>query len=169
MTHHDHSHAEGGATPKYEAKVLTVSDSVVLGNRDDTSGPAVVEYLESHGIKVVDERVCADGSETVSNQLSSMAYNFWGLIVTAGGTGFGPRDLTPEGTVRILDRRAYGFSEAMRATDPKGRLSRGVSGTRGKALILNVAGSPSASKPMLDAVIDVIPHALDLMAGEQPH
>jgi len=153
---------------RYEAKVLTVSDSVVLGNRPDTSGPAVVEYLEEHGFTVVDSRVCADGSETVANQLSSMSFNFWGIIVTAGGTGFGPRDLTPEGTVRILDRRAYGFSEAMRATDPKGRLSRGVSGTRGSTLIMNVAGSPSASRPMLDAVIDVVPYALDLMAGKTP-
>ncbi|NLA37193.1 MAG: MogA/MoaB family molybdenum cofactor biosynthesis protein [Actinobacteria bacterium] len=169
MTEHDHAHAAGSGDHLYEAKVLTVSDSVVLGNREDTSGPAVVEYLEAHGFRVVDLRVCPDGSDTVSNQLSSMAYNFWGLIVTAGGTGFGPRDMTPEGTVRILDRRAYGFSEAMRATDPKGRLSRGVSGTRGSALILNVAGSPAASKPMLDAVIDVIPHALDLMAGKTPH
>ncbi|HNI36179.1 MAG TPA: molybdopterin-binding protein, partial [Microthrixaceae bacterium] len=80
--------------------------------------------------------------------------------------GFSPRDMTPEGTVRILDRRAYGLSEAMRAVNPLGRLSRGVAGTRGRALILNVPGSTSGSIEMLDAVLDVIPHAIRLMGGD---
>jgi len=85
--------------------------------------------------------------------------------VSTGGTGFSPRDMTPEGTVRILDRRAYGLSEAMRSVNPLGRLSRGVAGTRGRALILNVPGSTSGSIEMLDAVLDVIPHAIRLMGG----
>ncbi|HKY14016.1 MAG TPA: molybdopterin-binding protein, partial [Microthrixaceae bacterium] len=113
---------------------------------------------------------CADGAEPVANALSHMAYSFNGLIVTTGGTGFGPRDKTPEGTRRVLDRRASGLAEAMRAVNPLGRLSRGVAGTRGSALIVNVAGSTKGAVEMLDAILDIVPHALSLMAGENaPH
>jgi molybdenum cofactor synthesis domain-containing protein len=153
-----------------QAKVLTVSDGVMSGTREDRSGAALVEQLEAAGYEVVEHRVCSDGSEAVANALSHMAYFFNGLIVTTGGTGFGPRDKTPEGTRRVLDRRASGLAEAMRAANPLGRLSRGVAGTRGRSLILNVAGSPSGAVEMLDAVLDIVPHALSLMAGEnQPH
>ncbi|MFN8053226.1 MAG: MogA/MoaB family molybdenum cofactor biosynthesis protein [Acidimicrobiales bacterium] len=148
-----------------KAKVLTVSDGVMAGTREDRSGAALVERLTEAGFRIVEHRVCADGSETVAHALAHMAYNFLGLIVSTGGTGFSPRDMTPEGTVRILDRRAYGLSEAMRAVNPLGRLSRGVAGTRGRALILNVPGSTSGSIEMLDAVLDVIPHAIRLMGG----
>ena len=93
-----------------------------------------------------------------------MAYAFNGMIVTTGGTGFGPRDQTPEGTRRLLDREAPGLAEAMRAINPLGRLSRGVAGTRGLALIVNTPGSREGAVEMLEAVIDVVPHALELMA-----
>ncbi len=153
-----------------KAKVLTVSDGVHAGIRADTSGDALVERLKAEGFQVVEHRVCEDGTEQVGNALSFMAYAFHGLIVTTGGTGFGPRDKTPEGTRRMLDRRAPGLAEAMRAVNPLGRLSRGVAGTRGLALILNVAGSTKGAVEMLEAVIDVVPHALALMSGEDaPH
>jgi molybdenum cofactor synthesis domain-containing protein len=94
-----------------------------------------------------------------------MAYGFNGVIVTTGGTGFGPRDLTPEATKRILDRTAPGMAEAMRAVNPLGRLSRNIAGIRGASLILNTPGSPAGAVEMLDAVLDVVPHALNLMSG----
>jgi molybdopterin adenylyltransferase len=169
MSPSDHHHDHG--TPKpLKAKVLTVSDGVTAGTRVDESGAALVERLTEAGFRIVEHRVCADGSETVAHALAHMAYNFLGLIVSTGGTGFSPRDMTPEGTVRILDRRAYGLSEAMRAANPLGRLSRGVAGTRGRALILNVPGSTKGAVEMLDAVLDVIPHAINLMGGaEEEH
>lgn len=157
---------QDAATPALKAKILTVSDSVVAGTREDRSGPALAERLAAEGFRIVERRVCADGSETTAQALANMSYNFHGLIVTTGGTGFAPRDMTPEGTVRILDRRAYGLSEAMRAVNPLGRLSRGVAGTRGSALIVNVPGSSKGAIEMLDAVLDVVPHALRLMGGE---
>jgi len=89
--------------------------------------------------------------------------------VTTGGTGFGPRDLTPEGTRTVLERDAPGIAEAMRLVSPLGRLSRGIAGTIGHALVLNVPGSPKGSVECIGAVLDVIPHALELLAGEQPH
>lgn len=147
------------------AKVLTVSDGVVAGSRSDESGPAVAERLREAGYQVIEQRVCADGVEPVGNTLGHLAFAFHGLIVTTGGTGFGPRDLTPEGTRRALDRHAPGLAEAMRAVNPLGRLSRGVAGTRGNALIINVAGSPKGAVEMLDAVIDVLPHALRLIGA----
>jgi len=148
-----------------QAKVLTVSDGVSSGNREDSSGPALVAQLTGAGFEVVEHRVVQDGSEHVANALSHMAFRFNGLIVTTGGTGFGPRDKTPEGTRRILDRQAPGLAEAMRQVNPLGRLSRGVAGTRGRALILNVAGSTRGAVEMLEAVIDVAPHAVELMTN----
>lgn len=152
------------------AKVLTVSDGVVGGTRQDLAGPALAAQLEDAGFEVVDRRVCADGAEAVANSLSHMAYRFNGLIVTTGGTGFGPRDKTPEGTRRVLDRRASGLSEAMRAVSPLGRLSRGVAGTRGICLIVNVPGSPGGAVEQLGAILDIVPHALRLMVDNSaPH
>lgn len=147
------------------AKVLTVSDGVIAGTRQDRSGPALVETLERAGFTVVSRAVVADGRETVGEAIVELTAGFRGLVVTTGGTGFGPRDLTPEGTGIVLDRRAPGLAEAMRAVNPLGRLSRGVAGTRGEALVVNTPGSPGGAVECLDAVIDVIPHALSLMAG----
>lgn len=151
------------------AKVLTVSDGVVAGTREDRSGPALVERLEAAGFTVVDHRVVEDGRAPVGEALVELADGFAGLIVTTGGTGFGPRDLTPEGTRVILDREAPGLAEAMRAVNPLGRLSRGLAGTRGAALILNTPGSSAGAVENLDAVLDVVPHALHLLAGEPTH
>lgn len=148
------------------AKVLTVSDGVVAGTREDRSGEQLVERLVSAGYEVVDRRTVADGVGTVAAALTDMAAGFAGLLITTGGTGFGPRDLTPEGTRLVLDREAPGMAEAMRlANPPKGRLSRGVCGAMGECLVLNTPGSSAGAVESLDAVIDVVPHALDLLAG----
>ena len=152
---------------KLEAKVLTVSDGVFHGVRDDRSGVALEERLREGGWFVAERRVVADGVESVRDALREMAVGFAGLIVTTGGTGFGPRDLTPEGTKLVLDREAPGVAEAMRLINPKpGRLSRGTAGTAGTALIINTPGSPKGCVECLDAVIDMAPHALSLMTGE---
>jgi molybdopterin adenylyltransferase len=147
------------------AKVLTVSDGVAAGSREDRSGPALVGRLGDAGYDVVEHRVVPDGRETVGEALVELADGFVGLVVTSGGTGFGPRDLTPEGTAVILDREAPGLAEAMRLVNPLGRLSRAIAGTRGRTLILNAPGSASGAVECLEAVLDVLPHALRLLAG----
>jgi molybdopterin adenylyltransferase len=150
-------------TSGIEAKVLTVSDGVVAGTREDRSGVALDERLRAEGFTVVDRRVVADGTDSVAAALRDMAAGFGGLIVTTGGTGFGPRDLTPEGTRAVIDREAPGLAEAMRLVSPLGRLSRGVAGTVGTALVLNTPGSPKGAVECLDAVIDIVPHAVRLL------
>ncbi|MCP4434975.1 MAG: MogA/MoaB family molybdenum cofactor biosynthesis protein [Actinomycetia bacterium] len=152
--------------PKLAAKVLTVSDGVAAGTRKDKGGHAVAEYLQAAGFEVVEHRVSSDGIDEVANTLTYLAYGFNGVIVTTGGTGFGPRDLTPEATKRILDRSAPGIAEAMRAVNPLGRLSRNIAGTRGRALILNTPGSPKGAVEMLDSIVDILAHVVELMAGE---
>ena len=145
------------------AKVLTVSDGVVDGTRDDRSGTALVEQLVAAGFIVDDHQVVADGVETVAAALTSMSDGFAGLIVSTGGTGFTPRDLTPEGTRQVIEREAPGLAEAMRLVNPLGRLSRGIAGIRGNSIICNTPGSPTGCVEQLDAILDVLPHALRLL------
>ncbi|MGH9127650.1 MAG: MogA/MoaB family molybdenum cofactor biosynthesis protein [Acidimicrobiales bacterium] len=147
------------------AKVLTVSDGVMAGTREDRSGAALAELLGASGFEVVDSQVVADGVASVAKGLHDLADAFSGLLVTTGGTGFGPRDLTPEGTRSVLEREAPGMAEAMRLVSPLGRLSRAVAGTVGGCLILNTPGSPKGAVECLEAVLDVLPHALDLLVG----
>jgi molybdenum cofactor synthesis domain-containing protein len=147
--------------------VITVSDGVVRGTREDLSGAALVEVLEAGGFSVVERSVVADGVASVAGELARVSASFHGLVVTTGGTGFAPRDQTPEGTREIIERDAPGLAEAMRLISPLGRLSRGVAGVRGKAVIINTPGSPKGAAECLGAVIDVLPHALDLL-GERP-
>ena len=147
------------------AKVITVSDSVSTGGRVDRAGPALVERLEVGGFRVDDHRVVADGTEQVADALARAASGFHGVVVTTGGTGFGPRDLTPEGTALVLEREAPGLAEAMRAVNPLGRLSRGRAGTVGRSLVLNLPGSPGGAVECLEAVLDVLPHAVALLGG----
>ena len=156
-------------TATNRARVLTVSDGVVEGTRDDRSGAALAARLRAEGYEVDRHEVCADGVEAVAGALRSLCDGFEGLVVTTGGTGFGPRDLTPEGTRQVLDREAPGLAEAMRLVNPLGRLSRAVAGTVGAALVRNTPGSTSGAVETLDAVLDVVPHALALLAGERPH
>ena len=152
-----------------QAKVLTVSDGVVAGTRDDRSGAALADALAGAGFTVVDREVCADGADQVAQRLAAMAEGFTGVIVTTGGTGFAPRDQTPEGTLRVVDRQAPGLAEAMRLVNPLGRLSRAVAGTRGRCLILNTPGSTSGAVECFESVADVVPHALALLADEPTH
>jgi molybdopterin adenylyltransferase len=151
------------------ARVLTVSDGVVEGTREDRSGDALVARLEAAGFEVDRREVVADGVDSVAGALRDLCEGFAGLVVTTGGTGFGPRDLTPEGTKAVLEREAPGLAEAMRLVSPLGRLSRAAAGTIGHALVLNTPGSTSGSVETLEAVLDVVPHALDLLAGGRPH
>jgi molybdenum cofactor synthesis domain-containing protein len=151
------------------AKVLTVSDGVIAGTREDRSGDALVATLSAAGFSVVDRRVTSDGVESVADALVALCEGFAGLVVTTGGTGFGPRDLTPEGTRAVIEREAPGLAEAMRLVSPLGRLSRALAGTRGQALVVNTPGSSNGAVETLTAVLDVVPHALDLLAGGHPH
>jgi len=151
------------------AKVITVSDGVAEGVREDRSGAALEVHLTDAGFDVVGRIVTADGTDAVAAALRSACQGFAGLVVTTGGTGFGPRDLTPEGTLAVLDREAPGLAEAMRLVSPLGRLSRAAAGTRGECLILNTPGSTKGCVETLDAVLDVVPHALELLQGQRPH
>lgn len=151
------------------AKVITVSDGVADGTREDRSGAAVEAHLATAGFDVVERIVTPDGTEAVAATLRDACRGFAGLVVTTGGTGFGPRDLTPEGTLAVVEREAPGLAEAMRLVSPLGRLSRAAAGTLGPCLILNTPGSTSGCIETLDAVLDVLPHALDLLAGGRPH
>ncbi len=151
------------------AKVLTVSDSVSRGTREDGSGDALDAVLSQRGFQVVERRTVPDGVAPVSEALAELATSFTGLLVTTGGTGFAPTDLTPEATRAVMEREAPGLAEAMRAVSPLGRLSRGVAGTLGQCLLLNVPGSPRGAVESMEAVIDVLPHALELLAGGHPH
>ena len=155
------------ARPALAAKVLTISDGVAHGTRDDASGRALVDQLTTAGFEVVDHRVTPDGADDVAASLRDMTDGFAGLVVTTGGTGFAPRDQTPEGTRRVIEREAPGLAEAMRLISPFGRLSRGIAGIVGTAIVCNTPGSPKGCVEQLGAIIDVLPHALRLL-GEAP-
>ena len=169
-------HDQGLPARALAVKILTVSDGVVHGVREDRSGSALVVFCGDRGWEVVDAAVTADGVDEVASTLERLAEGFHGLIVTTGGTGFGPRDLTPEGTLTVLDRQAPGLAEAMRLVNPLGRLSRGVAGTLGRALVVNTPGSAAGCVECLEAVADVVPHAVRLIvnnldahpSGEKP-
>jgi molybdenum cofactor synthesis domain-containing protein len=158
----------------FAAKVLTVSDGVAEGVREDASGAALVERLTAEGATIAEHRICADGTDNVAHALRTMARGYAGLIVTTGGTGFGPRDLTPEGTTAVIEREAPGLVEAIRrVSDEGGRgfgmLSRAVAGTIGACLVVNTPGSSSGAIEALEVILPVVPHALDLLAGGLPH
>jgi molybdopterin adenylyltransferase len=152
-----------------QAKVLTVSDSVFQRLRADQSGPALVRSLEGLGFRVVEHDVVGDGIEPVAAALDRLSSSFCGLVATAGGTGFSPTDLTPEATRTLVDREAPGLAELVRSSSPLGPLSRGVAGTVGSCLIVNLPGSKAAAVESIEALADILPHALDLLAGGTPH
>ena len=147
-----------------QAKVLTVSDGVVHGTRQDISGEKLAEALERHGFVVVERAVTADGADNVARILTTLTEGFSGIVVSTGGTGFAPRDQTPEGTRRVIEREAPGLAEAMRLVSPLGRLSRGIVGIRGQAIICNTPGSPTGCVEQIEAIVDVLPHAVKLLA-----
>lgn len=153
----------------HEARVLTVSTSVAEGRATDRSGPAVAALLEANGFTVTTRSLVRDGRDEVAGALLALVDGFRGLVVTTGGSGFSPDDLTPEATRSVLEREAPGLAEAMRRASPLGRLSRGVAGTRGEALVLNLPGSVAGASESLESVLDVLVHALDLLGGGTPH
>jgi molybdenum cofactor synthesis domain-containing protein len=120
------------------------------------------------GFRIVDQKTVPDGTQPVGEALQQLCRSFAGLVVTTGGTGFSPTDLTPEATRTVIQREAPGLAEAMRTTSPLGRLSRGVAGTIGSCLVLNVPGSPKGAVESIEAVADVLAHALELLAGDRP-
>jgi len=152
-----------------EAKILTVSDSVHRGHAEDRSGSALAACLELARFDILERRVVPDGVEVVASALRDLTSSFDGMVVTTGGTGFSLRDLTPEATRSVIEREAPGLAEAMRLVNPLGRLSRGIAGTVGRCLVVNTPGSVSGSVECLEAILDVVPHALALLAGQNPH
>ncbi len=153
------------------AASVTVSDGVACGTREDTSGDLLTQRLEELGFEVA-RHVVADEVESISALLSDLAHECR-LVITTGGTGFGPRDVTPEATTGLIDRPAPGLAELIRAEGlrhtPMAALSRGVSGVIGSCLVVNLPGSPKAVKEGLDVLTPLLPHILQLLAGDTEH
>jgi molybdenum cofactor synthesis domain-containing protein len=151
---------------------LTVSDSCSRGEKKDLSGPAVAQALHQRNFEVVARSVVPDEQLAIQEKLVELCRSAR-LVVTTGGTGIAPRDVTPEATIAACDRLVEGISEQMRlAGMSKTRfaaLSRAVCGVRGTSLIVNLPGSPSGAVESLEAVIDLLPHALELIAGKTEH
>jgi len=154
------------------AAVLTISDSSARGHRTDLSGPAVKAALERHKFQVIAAEVVADEQAAIQEAILEMASRAQ-LVVTTGGTGIAERDVTPEATRAVCTRLVEGVAERMRAvgvqTTPLAALSRGVCGICRRALVLNLPGSPQAATESLAAVLDLLPHALELLAGNTTH
>ena len=155
----------------YTAAVITISDKGYRGERVDTSGPNLVRILTEKGFDVTYTSVIPDEREMIKAELIKCADELGAaLILTTGGTGFSPRDITPEATMEVVERPTPGIPEAMRAESmkitPKGCLSRSAAGIRGRSLIINLPGSKKASEENILAVIDPVIHGLDMLHSE---
>lgn len=154
------------------AAVLTISDSSFERRREDVSGPAVVRLLEGAGFKVVHTSILPDEKDLIAARMIECS-ELARLVVTTGGTGIGPRDVTPEATRSVAERLVEGIPERMRLEGskktPLAALSRGLCAVRGKALLLNLPGSPQAATESLQAVIEILPHALEIVRGNTAH
>lgn len=153
---------------EYKAAVITISDAGARGERKDTSGPALCEILRGEGWQVVYTQIIPDESKEIQNVLKKCADELQvNLILTTGGTGFSPRDITPEATLAVIERQAPGISEAMRMESmritPKGCLSRGVSGIRKETLIINLPGSEKAVRESIAVVLPALSHGVDML------
>ncbi len=153
------------------AAVLTVSDGVHAGTREDVSGPSVGALLMKEGY-MVEGRIVPDEGEEIENALRELASGA-SLVVTTGGTGFSPRDVTPEATRAVIEREAPGLAEAMRAagraSTPNADLSRGIAGIVGDAVVINLPGSPAGATESLEAVLPILGHAIDHLLGTKGH
>jgi len=150
--------------------VLTISDSVAAGKAEDRSGPALIARCNELGWEIGSSAVCADDRPTIEVLLKKAADSgVTDLILTTGGTGVGPRDVTPEATAAVCERLIPGFSEQMRAAGrektPRAILSRAAAGIRGKAIIINLPGSPRGAVESLDAIAELLPHSVDVLHG----
>ncbi|HWC33161.1 MAG TPA: molybdenum cofactor synthesis domain-containing protein [Actinomycetota bacterium] len=158
--------------PRPRAAVITVSDRAATGERDDRSGPAVTQALERAGFDVVRRAVVADAVEEVRSAIAEAARSA-DLVATTGGTGLSPRDVTPEATRAVMEREAPGIAEAMRAagaaSTPTAWLSRGVAGVVNGALVVNLPGSPSGAAESVEAIADILPHAVEVLRGGSVH
>lgn len=156
----------------FTAAVVTVSDSCSRGEREDLSGPAVEQLLRTLDFDVVSREVISDDLSQIQELLIRLAGSVR-LVVTTGGTGIAPRDVTPEATVAVCDRLIEGMAERMRTEGrkktPFAALSRAVCGVRGQTLFLNLPGAPAGAVDSLKAVAELIPHALDLLVGKTDH
>ena len=160
---------------EYTAAVITVSDKICRGEGVDTGGPAVCAMLEEHGWKVIYKSIVPDEIERIKNELISCASELnVNLVLTTGGTGFSPRDVTPEATLAVVERETRGIPEAMRYAGlqltPRACLSRGAAGILGRTLIVNLPGSGKAARENLAAVIDPIRHGVEMLlsSGSTP-
>jgi len=154
------------------AGVLTVSDSCSWGEREDRSGPAIAELLRQNGYEILQQRIVPDSQDEIEQAIISLAQQVQ-LIVSTGGTGIAARDLTPEATRAVCSKLIAGIPEKMRTEGarqtPFAILSRGLCGVCGDAIVLNLPGSPEGASQALLAVIEILPHALDLLAGKTEH
>jgi molybdopterin adenylyltransferase len=160
------------ASSSKTAAVLTISDSSYIGKREDVSGPAIVRELEAANFEVIHTSVLPDEKDAIVARLIECS-ELIRLVVTTGGTGIAARDVTPEATLGVIERQIVGIEEKMRQEGgkktPFAALSRGICGVRGKALLLNLPGSPTAAVESLQAVIGILPHALELLDGKTEH
>lgn len=154
---------------KYQAAVITVSDRASAGVYEDETGPAVAAFLDERGYGVAETRVVPDERAQIETALAEAAEKDLALVLTCGGTGFSPRDVTPEATEAVCDRRVPGLPEAMRAASAqitdRAWLSRATAGIRGRTLIVNLPGSPRAAVENLEAVVGPLGHGLDILRG----
>jgi molybdopterin adenylyltransferase len=156
----------------FRAAVLTVSDSCARGERNDASGPAVARALQEHQFAIIETRVVADDYGAIQKAIVDLARKAR-LVVTTGGTGISARDVTPEATRSVCGRMLDGVSERMRREGEKktpfALLSRGACGVCGTSLVLNLPGSPAGAVESLQAVIEILPHAIQILAGKTEH
>src|SRR4030067_2575372 len=153
----------------FTVAVLTLSDKGAKGKRKDESGPLIGKIIKKIGGKIISYDILPDEKALIKRKLLSLC-NEVDLIITTGGTGLSPRDVTPEATLEVIDRQVQGIAEAMRSEGLKktsrAMLSRAVAGVRGKSLIINLPGSPKAVKENLAVILDVIPHAIEKIKGD---
>jgi molybdenum cofactor synthesis domain-containing protein len=155
------------------AQVITVSDGVSAGTREDESGKALVRILQDAGFDVMERVVVLDERQRIADAIVTAADRGADVVVTTGGTGLGPRDVTPQATASVIDFEVPGIGESMRragaASTPMAALSRSMAGVRGQTLIINVPGSPKGATESLEAVMPALAHAIKLLHGDTKH